>query len=1409
MSVATPKSGFENETDWATSPRAAPGPPQKLTRIQNDFFDDFDDDDEAFFNNSARLDAPPAAENSSSAAGNMFGMLSLNHEDADAPSLPAPTAALEEGEEDGVELLELDKQYLVHLRDAHSSYRTIARCCLAIHQLIYSKHDCCSENYSSPLHSDTKQMHVNSSSIYHDNHFQRITSRIISSLATCLQHSTPAVRSLACKTLGAVARSSYARLQFDPQLASEAPHNFADRVQEDCLGVGYTLILTAVEDEDDTVSASALEALGLFTLDPNDSLNAEVKSLAENVDPNQFTFQHFSHNEWINSHSLAMKEIQFKVFNNTIFPRMGRLLTRMRMYPLKDLVKAIPVVTASFLSAVKKGPETIPARRAMMSNKISHGKRGWMETDSEGLVREYVECVLFPCFNEGGFNALQRAAARSAALACIRLSDVSPLASWGAKASRYAMATLIRQLNEETANSFVEKDAGDGVTCTLSSAIVPLECIAGSVALLIIALRGIPLQERAAGVICALRATLLFLPMAVLIPAEVNECSQLDVPLSFIPGEKGAYRLGRIGLLAEIAALILIDGTDSIEHLKANEFIEPQPLSVGVTESEQGKDKILGARAILLNHILQSHHLSSIWDSQQKKNNQIFRPVDEMVWVLCSVLLQIGRDREHDFSNEFSLLVEWSNMGLVLLDNFGKFVCRPVSSSPFSQGAQAAYTNLMVSLVKKSGLLPPSSLSLRDNMLPSWWVADSTPSTTIRTEANKFNLSVVGGPGRQMPHVSTALSKISINVLVLWNKARTAYPQGGGNLRLSSAGNIVLAAVIVDAWIGRCIINHDTKQSNEGQLEVAPGLLSLLQTEMNTLLESLRATSDSESILSTMMKEDQSSYFNATIHLFRVCIASMESVAMMSVILWDIENRSLEGDVEALENKIVPLAVSILQNITGLSKEALDMSANEGRDVMILSLYQQVAIDANDAVARIEEFFSANAEAKSQYDDIAASLPQLSSRDGRKGKTALELMFRMTLICSVGAAKSEKKATINELSSIRELSPSLISHLKPIHQCAFFLYHHARLVVSRLVSNALKASALAFPSSSAPKRVHSALPHRLLRSFHSVIEMYHRPQDLTVLMPVPRKEIKANTHFIGSEPVTLTGCSDPVYLTMSHDIRRVRRADSSEQVLFVVTMRLYNITPVPIKNGVRLEWRTCQESHHVSDCVASAVYKNEINGGDFVTWQTSFDSWCGGNILLQASITFRDMEQESITRKWVSASDDGLEGSTSYVNDDDDESTMDITLTCPSVTLSVVSGLHPCPLVYFGAHHKNVLSGLGDEVAFCFLWTNMTLECSRTFVSKTEVKLDTAKGYIIVQAPDSNPSSTGCALVTPNGIKVLCLLENRGSGSYLLRIRSDSLSTLQSLVGSIHSQSAFFNFLFGAGETALLDDKPS
>eukprot|EP00579_Thalassiosira_antarctica_P017573 CAMPEP_0201946952 /NCGR_PEP_ID=MMETSP0903-20130614/54685_1 /ASSEMBLY_ACC=CAM_ASM_000552 /TAXON_ID=420261 /ORGANISM="Thalassiosira antarctica, Strain CCMP982" /LENGTH=1484 /DNA_ID=CAMNT_0048490071 /DNA_START=99 /DNA_END=4553 /DNA_ORIENTATION=- len=1436
-SVSTHK--FNDDLDWASVAASPPNsaaanrniiPSNSSSRmiISDEFLEDFDDDDDAFFSSAtgvatdddpsmvdSRVDGVNKSASQSSVSS--FGMVALTYSSDAAPSStsmrgsrPRPTSptfgqSADAGDSlagddisDDAELLDLDQRYLTHLRNPNSPHRTVARSCLVLHQLIYSV-DHANGNHPSnvSVSSSSSQLPIQmeSSSIYHIQRHQRLIHRILSSLTTCLSsHNSPPCRSLASSALATIARASHAKLRFDAQLTSvRLPPSIASRLEDECgNGAAYSLVVAAIEQGDDGVSSAALEALGRLTLDPHtDTLAAEVRGIAECANTtNTFMYENNSRSCWILEHSHAMRELQSKAWEHVVFPRMQHILHRISLYSSQHhLAKAIPVVSAAFVHALTQGHDTMPSRRALQTGKASHGKRGWREVDAEGLAKEYVEGILLPCFTDNGsfhLNQSEKALQRAIATACIRMSSASPHAPWRLSACRHATTVLLNQLvdmqqlyygNRAPSSAHVswksptqlemtnsQKATPSPISSTVAPASVPMETLAGTAAMLVIALRGIPLHERAPGLTAVLRATLLFLPLGIPLSSGAGS---LDLPVGSVQGDgqRNHYRLGRIGLLTEVALSVMLDGATSTNHIKVNE-----PGS-----EKNTKETITGTRSVLMQRILQSDQLATVWEGPKNKEDSHFQPMDELLWVFCSVATQVGNKRKQLFAKDTASVVEWSNLVLVMLDFFAGIICDPSrqSTSPFTDASHAAYNGLFAAVLKLCGSFPPSTLSISEHMLPNSFDAASVDKPS----------PVVGGPGKQLHHdVASALSKIATKILFLRDKSKHATAQMGGASIESSSNIIQLAALLVDAWLGRCIMNHDTKLSNDEQLDVGLMFPPLCHSEVEMLLQKHRAIADEVVLL-----QKHRAIIAVVAQLCRVLIASLEHVACMSELLAHAAGREPREGVAAPEKQVGPLAISMLNGIITSAKKRVSTDTEQGS-----MLRYQIALDANNAISRITECIRNIPQSYPEEDIVSA--------------------FHVSPL----------------IANVYPKPP--LSSREPIDHCAWFLYNHARLASTHRTDLAAKAVAPTTSSSgvlSSSKLIQPRNALRIPSAFsHSTIEMYQKVRDLPLLIP-------ARPSSDGScEAVSLTGSSDPISLILSHGTRRVRKGGLTEDTVLVVTMRLYNITPVPIRNGVRLDLKIVQEItpnrnesfDDGSTCVATSVYKHEIKGGDFVTWEVILGNWRVGSLSLQASVTFRELERESSTHKWVSGGEpEDDHAMPSEAMDDEDETMLDITLPCKPITISTIALLQPCQLVFFGGLSRCESNlGRGDTASFEFLWHSMErYERTLPFVvpnaqmegNATRTLADTKKGYVILSSSTSdkdgsgNPSNliTGCAFVAPNGSRILCTHQVEGGDTHVLSVRSDSVNLLESLVGTLASQLLFLRFIFGAD--ALLADE--
>ena len=1205
--------------------------------ISSDFWDDFDDDGESdavFF---ATANGPPGRNIDSSGAGptaqkndDDYGMVAMSYDDARAPSaamsgkngrpasplISESTFDLKDGD-----VREIEK-HLVYLRNESSSYQTVAKTCLVVVQTVVDKFPA-SSSMQYPVSLDS--LRIESSPILHIQRFHSLVSHILSSLKVCLStHAVAACRILAAKTLATVARSSYARLHFDEKIFSvRLPSSTANRMKDECgNGTAYALVIAAL-NQNDSVSCAALESLGRLTVDTQwDGLAAETRCITQCCMPRTSTSERGSGQKWRLDQSLITKEIQSKAWENILFPRMQALLQRTYTSDYQ-MALAIPVVAAALVHALVEGPETKPSRRAIQTSRTSNAKRGWRETDMEGLVSDFVWGLLL---KESTDRGLQRAMA----LACLRLSAALPSAIWMVPACRHAAIILHKHIDEDLSalqcsESFsVGEDAADN--------------IAGTVALLLISLRGIPINERAPGISAALRATMLSVPQE--IPLPIDESADETKP-------------GRTGLLTEMVVLILLDDESIWTRVE-----EPTHNSGAPSPSP-------------------SELLLSVLQSVPPELPQ--SSMDELMWVFCSVALQVKRRGETLPTRTSS----WRTYSLLLLEFFAASYHKADSNicSPYKAPSQLVYNRLLISALGDCNVFPPASLSISDKMCD-----DESDDTD----------TVIGGPGNQSSGLSPSFSRLMEKLMSLRESPVVSITQTGRHNIESSFIQTQFTATLVDSWIGKCISNHDRRLSNADEITVGPALITVVQSTLSNLFNDHLGRDDPATV-------------DVVARLVQVLLGCIETVVYLSVCLDCVEGNGSQN------SQIIPLASQILQ----------ELGSDKGDGGHGSLLRHRVGIDAINAMNRLNVWIS-NQPSQSKHEDIASAV-QVSP-----------LIKRVEL---KGLASIVNKST--------DVRPALFRHRAR-------LTSQARI---SLVSSAKNpGTRLLYPRN--PLRLPNLLSH-------SIVERDG--------LPLKLPEEGGDQYHV----TTLTSCSDPVVLTLAHELHDTERSDLSDARSLAITLRLHNATPLAVKN-IRLGINISQDS---TSCFTSATYENEIAGGDHVTWEVVISSWEIGNLKLQAFVTFMGVQIESCTSKWVSLTDGDRTLPEDY--DDDYDESADVSIECRPAFISTINySLRPCPIVFFKGDRKS-----GDADTFVSQWNH--LNCERVFTLVAHDKsIDSKLGRVTL-------NGTGCALTAPGGKRLLFnLTRDGGSPTVHMAIRSNSSSLLDSLIGTEQSVDNFLQFLF-------------
>jgi hypothetical protein len=298
-------------------------------------------------------------------------------------------------------------------------------------------------------------------------------------------------------------------------------------------------------------------------------------------------------------------------------------------------------------------------------------------------------------------------------------------------------------------------------------------------------------------------------------------------------------------------------------------------------------------------------------------------------------------------------------------------------------------------------------------------------------------------------------------------------------------------------------------------------------------------------------------------------------------------------------------------------------------------------------------------------------------------------------------------------------------------------------------------------------------------------------------------------------------------------------------------MRAYNITAVEFSRGLRLEFGVTSHEPDPSDLdnitsideirsltkvehagsgeqdsiSASAVYRDELKAGEYITWEVSLSPLSDNrSISVVPSVIYRCISSEPLEAgaEWTGYGMAGSgdistsTGAESKTGEDDFQVTQldgkphlqsskksefeNVQICGESLVLSPMFGLQPCPLVFF-------LDRWGDVDTFRFLWFRMLFQAPpirlkgnpQIFVSTHEKKSLTAKvGALSALTWDGEAIPGGYAtkawaFMTLSGKRILALLtesESKVSSQpeLSLHLRADDRLLLFSLVGSKAAQ---------------------
>lgn len=1296
------------------------------------------------------------------------------------------------------------------IRDDGSAFAQVTRSCLQITQFVGS----------SSGHDDGHS--VASTQLFHDKTHGKILSECFSALIVCCkEHKDRRCRILACQTLALTARSAYARIRHAPILFT-LRDSVVQKLEDECGSEVPTALLTvALEDGDDGVSASAVEALGMLTLATSnansgtiidDELLNEIQAIAfARVSPYAPSLRSVlttCRSTIEEDPSVAQLELQGRIFQNIMAPRLLGLVTRIVHYNATQHHRmTLPFVTTCLIHQLRTN-----AAVTFEMDRTTYAKR-WADVDVIGLVNDVVTALLLPSMQ----SCLDGDLAHTAVLCAIRLANACPNANWVLEICQWAIVVL------------KEENSATGM----------LESKMGTIGALIIALRAIPLPERAP-MLESMVSEIASLPYTTMVPhgvcspglllqsldnniiANTENSPQNDHEHSTDPF--ACYRKpARIAFFTELAVSLFLDGPLGVN---------PEVDAEGIPSNNPVQ------RSYYLKRFLSSAQVVNICKETEK--SAIVKMRDEILLVFTTVAWETGRrfrvsaegsvispPLAQAHSNNISPEVEeWTRLAFTTLSIFSP--CARWGKRPeyleedltLLTAGQTSYIRLLQEFLHFAGLLHSNTsvtFKLTPNACPPhllWDQMIESASFLSHWEQTSY------GDSLQNSLTNRSFMGCCNDVLVQ-DVAALMDDFVEKDLRqgiISHHMRLFLLTLAADQWMqARYVaIRRHMELANSKQKpssEVLPLSLNMGSARdiliavspkrlLTKLLEYHTVPVDSQG------KKRKDPIKKLAVETVRVCVACVENIAMTA---GDWKQRF--GNNQESQN-IVQMAMASLEG-------KLDETPMEE------SLKPIMGPLCDAAMTRIKAFYQV--KNSNNQAEIAASELVLQP-----------LKYKIKPLVSSSTSKGLER----DEAAVREYLNGYLMQL-------------SRQIISSRVDIAL------FSSSSADDYFSS----------------FARPRNWLRLSTPPLPESRdarggkfqwadgdsGSRSVWGHSITSISAGSDPVAAVLAHTISRVPRYDNEDEYRIMLLMQVCNSTAVEFTEGVRLELGAVYQSddmgmdsasleilsafgatpeafQHESALLVSAstAYKQPLNAGDSLVWEVALNHLRAGKIVLHPTIVFRNIAEEpdyavkvgggsnsnkTLRKSSMSSVSSGSSlrqsKSEQHLGEDDFQvstkekgtgfsgdqvDSENVCIAADPIELSPLLGLQPCPLVFFR-------DSWGDVDTFRFLWFRMPHAVPAiNVVPKASIKdagfgltleEDELSGNIICENVAASSSlwfegeaipggfaTKLWAFMSLTGERVLCAMTETENETLSLHLRADGKHLLFTLVGSREARKA-------------------
>ena len=1269
----------------------------------------------------------------------------------------------------------IDIPGLMSLTDKHSAYASVARTCLQLNQFAGSG--------SSAATSDS----IKNNALFHDASFAKTISAFHAALMECAQsHNDRRCRILACKTLALVARSAYARIRHTPLLFGVREgtlHRLEDEVGTD---VPVALCSVALEDPDDGVSACAVEALGMLTLASSgmvgtsveDVLLREMEAIAHARPlPTAPTLMLLEDDDF----SVAQLELQSRVYENVLSPRLWRLVQRIIHYSsLSHLMRSLPFLTACLGHLV--------LHTTLFGMDRSDYSKRWVEMDVPAMVDEVVASLLLPSMQQ-----MDSGLAHCAALCTLRLAHACPDAKWMPQACRWVISVLV--------------DAT--VACNI------LNQKMANLSALLISLRAISLKERVP-TLKFVANEVRFLPSTNRVPAGVLSAGMTS-------SKDGSYRRPtRIGFLSEIALSFFVDAENTRDDNNAGNsrnaalkgFLSSYEVAdvLSARSGKKGKKSRLGStQSVATASSGEGFALGGKTPTEEYDGTHVG---EEMVLTFCQVASKAGDKVMMPFGGErisSRHLEDWLRCSMTVLSTFSACVnwrSRILDESLVEEdhdvstlftvltGAQVSYISLLQQCLYAVGLLSPAS-SVSLHVMP----LAVPPGVTLLEEMARNTKSLrefesVGGVEFARKDFVTLVDQF------LEYKLREGV--ASRHIRIS------LLALLTDYWVQS---SHLSTAGDHQDVD-EPAAMHINELTAREILANL---SEQISSLTNEMSEDredgQDQHNTETNEEYlRACVSCVENMGL-TVCDWTrrfgASNQKYRTDLEEDARYIIAVALAALdgKNI----RNGDEAEESKGGSLMPI---------CTDAARRIKDAAAVGGTMQADVFGIGGEAPALYSNLVSKSRADAKSGMEF---------KSYLSTTPVSISNDSFQHAHLTQYCQQVIGSRFDMAIWSSPLASFDSTHRTKAQSVLAPESSYDGGRDETLVPNSIRS--------KNPFRLSVPPPHPSRVPTiawgpgARMCWNGSTSMITAG-SDPVAVVLSYTARRIPRYDCEPKYSIVVTMKVHNITAVEIAKGVRLcisvthahssnsnTTETLNNSEETDEnnelFSTSTVYKQEVHAGDQLMWEVSLPQLpTYGTITLRPSILFREVEGEQWASRWVGKSvndistnenDNGSSGTTATETSlDEGDSVLDVTLSCEPVPLSSFAMLQPCPLIFF--RHA-----FGDEGVFRFLWLQLPYQAAPVKLIRDapfepnpnidELALAVSNLCLVAlhhwdEANEANVK--GWAFATLSGRRIFCVLSLESNGTSedaTLQLRADDENLIKSFMDETNSLSVFVQAL--------------